>query len=292
MRKRTVKGLSGDHIYRMDYGRMVDYHVQQNAALTIACLEVPVPEATRLGVLQVDETERIIGFQEKPAQPRAVPGDPNTALASMGVYVFSTKELVRLLSEDARTDSDHDFGKNIIPLMVEREMPVYAYRFRDPATNERAYWRDIGTLDSYYQANLDLLDVVPPFNLYDADWPIHTRIWSAPPARTVHAVEEQNRIGMATESLLAPGCIVSGGRVKRSLLSPQVRVNSFSSVEGCIVFGGVDIGRHAKVRNAIIDKHVQIPPGYEIGYDAEADRKRFTVSDDGVVVIPKGMILS
>ncbi|NUP99381.1 MAG: glucose-1-phosphate adenylyltransferase [Armatimonadetes bacterium] len=283
--------LSGDHIYRMDYARMLQAHVDSKAALTIACLEVPVPDATRLGVLQVDDTERIIGFQEKPAEPKPVPDNPNIALASMGVYIFNTAELVKALSDDARTDSSHDFGKNIIPTMVEREMPVYAYRFRDPDTGEKAYWRDIGTLESYYDANMDLVAVEPDFNLYDQRWPIHTRIWTAPPARTIHAIEEQNRIGMALESLLSPGCVVSGGRVQRSVLSPHVRVNSFSEVSDSIIFAGVDVGRHAKIRRAIIDKHVKIPAGYEIGVDPELDRKRFTVTESGLVVIPKNMIL-
>jgi len=284
--------LSGDHIYRMDYGKMIESHVQHGAALTIACLEVPVAEASRFGVMQVDETERIVGFEEKPAEPKPVPGDPNTALASMGVYVFNTNDLVKELSEDARTDSAHDFGKNIIPAMVGKGLPVYAYRFRDEKTGGTAYWRDIGTLESYFDANMDLVDVEPPFDLYDRNWPIHTQIWAAPPARTIHAIEETNRIGTATESLLAPGCIVSGGRVQRSLLSPNVRVNSFSEVSDSILFSGVDVGRHAKIQRAIIDKHVKIPPGYEIGIDPEEDRKRFTVSETGIVVVPKGMILS
>jgi glucose-1-phosphate adenylyltransferase len=209
----------------------------------------------------------------------------------MGIYVFSTRELVKVLSDDARTDSDHDFGKDIIPGMVERELPVYGYRFRDEATGEPAYWRDIGTLDSYFAANMDLIDAAPPFDIYDQRWPIHTRIWTAPPAKTVHGIEEQGRVGQAIETLLAPGCIVSGGRVQRSLLSPGVKVNSFSEVSDSILFNGVDVGRHAKVRRAIIDKHVKIPQGYQIGVDHEADKKRFQVSESGLVVIPKGMIL-
>ncbi len=291
-RPKYVLILSGDHIYRMDYAKMVDDHVARGAALTIACLEVPVAEASRFGVMQVDDSERIIGFAEKPAKPEPVPGDPGTALASMGVYVFNTADLVKELSEDARTDSAHDFGKNIIPAMVGKGLPVFAHRFRDEKTGSTAYWKDIGTLESYFDANMDLVDVEPPFDLYDRSWPIHTQIWAAPPARTIHAIEEINRIGSATESLLAPGCIVSGGRVQRSLLSPNVRVNSFSEVSDSILFSGVDVGRHAKIKRAIIDKHVKIPPGYEIGIDPEADRKRFTVSETGIVVVPKGMLLS
>ncbi|MBI2302724.1 MAG: glucose-1-phosphate adenylyltransferase [Armatimonadetes bacterium] len=291
-RPRNVLILGGDHIYSMDYGRMLDFHRERKAALTIACLEVPRADATRLGVLQVDETERVVGFQEKPAEPQTVPGDPATALASMGIYVFDTAELVRILSDDARTDSDHDFGKNIIPTMVSREMAVYAYRFRDHNTGGIGYWRDIGTLESYYEANLELLDADPLFNLYDPQWPIHTVLWPAPPAKTVHCLTDEGRVGMATESLLAPGCIVSGAKVHRSLLSPNVKVNSYAEVTDSILFGDVDVGRHAKVRRAIVDKHVRIPPGFEIGYDPEADRRRFKVSEDGLVVVPKGIVLA
>ncbi len=291
-RPKHVLILSGDHIYRMDYAAMLRQHVESGAALTIACIEVPLAEATRMGVMEVDAADRIIGFEEKPPQPKPTPTDPNTALASMGVYIFNTNDLVRVLSEDARTDSAHDFGKNIIPSMVDRGQNVHGFRFRSAQTGQPGYWRDIGTMESLYAANMDLLEVTPPFDLYDREWPIHTRIWTAPPARTVHSVEEQGRIGMAVESLLAPGSIVSGGRVRRSLLSPHVRVNSFSEVTDSILFSGVDIGRHAKVRRAIIDKHVKVPPGYEIGVDLEQDRKRFTVSESGIVVIPKGMILA
>lgn len=284
--------LSGDHIYAMDYGLMIQDHINRGAALTIGCLEVPIDEATRLGVLQVNEDERVVGFQEKPDDPRPVPGDPNTALASMGIYVFSTKALVRMLSEDARTDSDHDFGKNIIPAMVSREMDVYAHRFRDPRTGARGYWRDIGTLDSFFEANMELLEPEPVFNLYDQNWPVHTRVGAYPPAKTIHDLADEGRVGSATQSYLAPGCIVSGGRVKRSILSPRVRVNSYSLVEDSLLFNGVDVGRNARIRRAIIDKHVSIPPGYEIGYDEELDRSRFTVSEGGIVVVRKGMVLT
>jgi len=283
--------LSGDHIYAMDYGQMIQAHIDSGAQLTIGCLEVPIAEANRLGVLQVNESERVIGFQEKPADPRPVPGDPGTALASMGIYVFSTPDLVRMLSEDARTQSDHDFGKNIIPAMVEREMGVYAHRFRDTNTGARGYWRDIGTLDSFFESNMELLSPEPPFNLYDPNWPVHTRVGAYPPAKTVHDVEAEGRVGMATQSFMAPGSIVSGGRVKRSILSPRVRVNSYSLVEDSLLFSNVSVGRNAKVRRAIVDKHVVIPPGYEIGYDIEQDRKRFTVTENGIVVVRKGMVL-
>lgn len=283
--------LSGDHIYSMDYGKLIRAHVERGAALTVACLEAPLAEASRFGVMVIDETERVVGFEEKPEQPKPVPGDPDTALVSMGIYVFSTADLVRMLVQDAREETAHDFGKNIIPTMVGREMPVYAYRFRDEQTGGMAYWRDIGTLDSYYEANVDLLSPTPQCNLHDPAWPIHTLVGAAPPAKTVHDLAEQGRVGMATESLLAPGCIVSGGRVRRSLLSPDVKVNSYSEVTDSILFRGVDVGRRAVVRRAIVDKHVTIPEGYQIGVDHEQDRKRFTVTPEGVVVVPKGIIL-
>lgn len=283
--------LSGDHIYAMDYRAMLTFHVEREAVLTVACLEAPLADATRFGVMQISDQERVIGFEEKPAQPKPVPDDPQTALVSMGIYIFNTTDLVRILAEDARTDSAHDFGKNIIPTMVGREMPVYAYRFRHAASGSDGYWRDIGTLDSYYDANMDLLEPQPPFDVHDPQWPIHTYVGAAPPAKTVHDIEEQGRVGLATESLLAPGCIVSGGRVRHSLLSPDVKVNSFSEVSDSILFRGVHVGRHARIHRAIIDKHVVIPEGFQIGIDLEQDRKRFTVTENGVVVVPKGIIL-
>jgi glucose-1-phosphate adenylyltransferase len=291
-RPKHVVILSGDHIYAMDYAHTVRRHVETGAQLTIACLEVPRPEATRLGVLQVDAAERVIGFEEKPAEPKTVPDDPETSLASMGVYVFNTTDLVRILSEDARTDSSHDFGKDIIPTMVGREMGVFAYRYRNLRTGARGFWRDIGTLDSYFDANMELLDPAPLYDLHDAGWPVHTWVGAYPPAKSVHAFEEEGRVGMATESLLSPGCIVSGGRVHRSLLSPRVKINSFSDVRDSLLFTGVNVGRHARIRRAIVDKHVHVPPGFEIGYHEEEDRRRFTVTESGIVVVPKGMILA
>jgi len=285
--------LAGDHIYKMDYGAMVQFHIETKAAITVACVSVEKAEASQLGIAVVDAESRIKGFVEKPKEnPPTLPDDPNHCLASMGIYVFDTEELVRRVSRDARRETAHDFGKNIIPEMVDEGARVFAYRFKDENKKRIPYWRDVGTMDSYYEANLDLIKPDPLFNLYDSDWPTHTYIERVPPAKFVHNEPgPSGRRGMAADSIIAHGCIVSGGAVFRSVLSPLVRVNSFSVVEDSILMEGVDIGRHARVRKAIIDKGVRIPEGARIGYDPEADRKRFAVSASGVVVVPKEMAL-
>jgi glucose-1-phosphate adenylyltransferase len=286
--------LAGDHIYRMDYGEMLEFHVENQADLTIACVEVPRTEATRLGVMEVDASWRVVGFEEKPAEPKPLPERPDQSLASMGIYVFNTEKLVRELFEDARRgpeETSHDFGKDIIPHMVRAGDRVFAFPFRDAQGRGRAYWRDIGTLDSYYAANMELIQAEPIFDLYDPQWPWRTYQHQLPPAKTVHAYREQGRVGMALDSLLSPGCIVSGGQVERVIMSPRVRINSFAFVSDSILMENVNVGRHARIQRAIIDKDVDIPPGDVIGFNLEEDRRRFKVTEGGIVVVPKGLIL-
>jgi glucose-1-phosphate adenylyltransferase len=287
--------LAGDHIYKMNYAKMVEYHVEHNADATIACVNVPKSEASQLGIAIVDDQNRITGFQEKPKKdPATIPGNPEQCFASMGIYVFSTNELVRRISYDARQESAHDFGKNIIPAMVKDGARVFAYPFKDENKKDVAYWRDVGTMDSYFDANMDLTKVDPLFNLYDESWPVRTYREQTPPAKFVFSEPGEDgtaRRGHALDSLISPGTIVSGGSVERSVLSPHVRVNSYSSVQDCILMEGVNIGRHVKIRRAIVDKGVQIPEGETIGYNLEEDRKRFAVSAGGVVIVPKEMSL-
>ena len=280
--------LSGDHIYKMDYRRMIAFHLEKGADLTVAAIRMDRRLSKEFGVIEVDRDWRIVGFQEKPEEPRCIPGDPEGILASMGVYVFNTEILVRRLIEDARADSSHDFGKNVIPAMIERDR-VFAFDFRHGDRGGVGYWRDVGTIDAYYEANMDLVSVTPQLNLYDPQWPIFTYHAPYPPAKTVHA--EEGRIGTAINSLISDGCIISGGSVKRSILSPRVMIHSHSEVEDSILLEGVDVGRHAKIQRAIIDKEVQIPSGMEIGYNLDEDAKRFTVTGSGIVVIPKWMRL-
>ncbi len=283
--------LAGDHIYKMDYGDMIRQHLQRKADLTVGTLPRPLRDGPQFGAILVDAEDRITGFQEKPANPTPIPGDPEHFLASMGIYIFTTKVMYDLLCEDAtRPDSGHDFGKDIIPGIINSHR-VCVYRFRDKNRKSVPYWRDVGTLDAYYQANMDLIDVDPVLNLYDREWPIHTFQPQLPPPKFVFGDEgfgENVRRGEAHESVVCQGCIVSGGRVRRSILSPNVRVNSYALVEGSILLDGVDVGRHCRVRKAIIDKDVKIPPGTTIGYNVEHDKQRgFQVSEGGVVVIAK-----
>jgi glucose-1-phosphate adenylyltransferase len=275
--------LSGDHVYKMDYARMVRFHVDRGAAVTLAALEVPLAEATRFGIVTVDEEDRVIGFQEKPRTPSAIPGTPDLALASMGVYIFDTDVLVRALEADANQATAHDFGKDIIPALIH-QAAVYAHRFYDENKKASKYWRDIGTLDAYFEANMDLCHVNPEFNLYDPEWPLRTYQPQAPPAKFVFA-EAGRRCGQALDSVISPGCIVSGATIQGSVLCPNVRVHSFCHIEQCILMPGVRVGRHARIRRAIIDRDVLIPRGALIGYDAEEDRRRHTVTDSGIVVV-------
>lgn len=286
-RPQRVLILSGDHVYRMDYAPMIEAHMRAGASVTIATALVDAPECSRFGVLETDPSNRVVGFEEKPASPRAKPDADGRLQVSMGIYVFDTDVLVRSLVQDAKTDSSHDFGRDIIPSLIPTGR-VQAYPFRD-GTGQPGYWRDIGTLGSYYDASMDLVAVSPVFNLYDVELPLRTLPRSLPPVKTVFAQEYAGgRLGICLDSLVCGGSIVSGGRVERSVLSPFVRVNSFALVEDSILMDRVSIGRRAKVRRAIIDKNVRVPEGLTIGYDPEEDARRFTVTDEGIVVIAKG----
>jgi glucose-1-phosphate adenylyltransferase len=277
--------LSGDHVYKMDYRRMIDYHIQKTADLTIGVLQVDRRFSRDFGVVIVDEENRIKGFQEKPIEPQTMPGKPDSILASMGIYVFTTECLARRLTEDFRNEkSSHDFGKDIMPATLDKDR-VFAYDFVHPHTEKPAYWRDVGTVDAYWEANMDLVSVIPQFNLYDTEWPIHTFQGHYPPAKTISG--EDGQPGLVLNSLFSAGCIVSGGRVEHSVLSPNVRIDSFVEIRDSVLFGGVRIEKGAQIRKAIIDKHVRVPAGMKIGYDLDEDRNRFTVTDSGIVVIPR-----
>lgn len=283
---RYVVVLSGDHVYKMDYMKMLRCHEDKQAAVTLAAIEVPLEDGRRFGIVAVDEADRVTGFLEKPADPPAMPGSPGMALASMGIYIFNHDALVRALETDAaRPDSVHDFGRNIIPSLID-EGRVFAYPFYDENKKAAKYWRDIGTLDAYYEANMDLCQVNPEFNLYDPEWPLRTYMPQAPPAKFVFA--EEWRRGEAEDSLISQGCIVSGSRIHGSILCPNVRVHSFCTIDESILMPGVRVGRHARMRRAIIDRDVHIPRGAMIGYDLEEDRRRHTVSEGGVVVVAAG----
>ena len=281
--------LAGDHIYKMNYGDMIRAHIEKEADLTIGCLPVPIQDSVHFGVMQVDGADRISGFKEKPKEASPLPGDPDHCLASMGIYVFTARLMYELLCQDAtKQDSDHDFGKNIIPSMIEKYR-VFGFRFRDMNRKPTAYWRDVGTLDAYYQASMDLVAVTPELNLYDQVWPIRTNQPQLPPPKFVFREPTTGRRGEALDSIVCQGCIVSGGQVANSILSPNVRINSYAHVEDSILLAGVDVGRGARVRRAIIDKDIRIPAGAVIGYDSEHDRRRgFTLSDNGIVVVAKG----
>jgi glucose-1-phosphate adenylyltransferase len=279
--------LSGDHVYKMDYARMLRLHQERGAAVTLATIEVPVTDSSRFGIIAVDESERVTGFQEKPKDPAPIPGSPDLALASMGVYIFDTDVLVHALEADAKIESsNHDFGKDIIPALIH-QAPIYSYRFYDENKKASKYWRDIGTLDAYFEANMDLCQVNPEFNLYDPEWPLRTYQPQAPPAKFVFA-EHGSRCGQALDSVISPGCIVSGSTISGSVLCPNVRVHSFCKIEECILMPGVRVGRHARIRRAIVDRDVLIPRGALIGFDHEEDRRRHTVTESGVIVVTEG----
>lgn len=286
--------FGADHIYRMDTRQMLDFHIAHDADCTVAAIPVPIEQASAFGIITVDDHGRMIDFQEKPKEPKHMPHDTTRALASMGNYLFSTEALVREIVRDASgKDSAHDFGRSIITEMHKRAK-VCVYDF---ATNkvlgqgpaEAGYWRDVGDLDTYYDTNMDLVSVDPKLSLYNESWPIFTALSaSAAPAKFVFKNEGEGRVGHATDSLISEGCIISGGHVHRSVLSPRVRINSYAEVTDSILFENVNIGRRARIRRTIIDKNVDIPPGLEIGFDPVEDKKRFYVSPNGVVVVPKG----
>ena len=276
--------LSGDHVYKMDYSKMLRFHLERKADVTLAAIEVPLADASRFGIVSVDQSDRVVGFDEKPASTTPVPGSPDVAFASMGIYIFKADVLVRALEDDApRADSQHDFGRNILPSLFGAA-PVFVYRFYDENKKAAKYWRDIGTLDAYFEASMDLCHVNPEFNLYDPEWPLRTYQPQAPPAKFVFA-EEGRRCGQALDSVISSGCIISGSRVVGSILCPNVRVHSFCDIEQTILMPGVRVGRHARIRRAIIDRDVLVPRGALIGFDPEEDRRRHTVTDGGVVVV-------
>ena len=274
--------LSGDHVYKMDYAKMLRFHKDRGAAVTLAAIEIPIQEAYRFGVLSVDEQDKVTGFIEKSKNAPTIPGSPDLALGSMGIYIFDTDVLLKALEADAAKPSSHDFGKDIIPALIT-ELPTFAYRFYDENKKASKYWRDIGTLDAFYDANMDLCGVDPEFNLYDPEWPMRTYQPQAPPAKFVFA--EKSRRGEALDSIISPGCIISGSRVDGSVLCPNVRVHSYGVIEQSMLMPGVRVGRHARIRRAIIDRDVLIPRGAVIGFNPEEDRKRHTVTDLGVVVV-------
>jgi glucose-1-phosphate adenylyltransferase len=289
---RYIVILAGDHIYKMDYEQMLQQHVESGADVTVGCVEVPLAEASGFGVMHVDEDDRILAFLEKPADPPPMPGNPDMALASMGIYVFETNFLFEELRRDAADpESEHDFGKNIIPGIVTGGKAV-AHPFERScvrgANEKSAYWRDVGTLDAYYAANIDLTDVVPELDIYDQDWPIWTYSPMAAPAKFVH--DEPGRRGIAISSVVAGGCIVSGANLRKSLLFTGVRVHSYASVEGAVILPDVEIGRSARLRNVIIERGTRIPEGLQVGWDPEHDAQRFRVTNKGICLINQRMI--
>jgi len=283
--------LAGDHIYKMNYAEMYDFLIAKQADAVVGAIEFPLADASRFGVIGVDEDCRILRFDEKPARPAPLPSDPSHAFVSMGIYLFKSAVIREHLVEDAKLETAHDFGRNIIPRMIKNSR-VYAFKFHDANKKAVKYWRDIGTLDAFWEANMDLVAVDPLFNLYDQTWPIRTYQGQFPPAKFVFADDyEGGRMGIALDSIVCGGCIISGARVQNSVLSPNVLVQDHAEVRESVVMENVVIGEHCRIRRAIIDKDVSIPPKTEIGYDPDADRTRFTVTESGLVAISKGMKL-
>jgi glucose-1-phosphate adenylyltransferase len=280
--------LAGDHIYKMDYGPMIGFHVEKEADITVGVVEVPVARAREFGVLSVDESNRVLGFREKPIDPDPMPGRPDVTLASMGIYVFNPRLLERLLRADAEDPaSAHDFGKNIIPGAIDK-LRVFAYPFEDVRTKAQNYWRDVGTVDAYYEANLELVRVSPELNIYDEQWPIWTYQEQLPPAKFVF--DDEDRRGAAIDSMVSGGCIISGSRVSSSLLFSNVRVHDYSSIEGAVILPRVRVGEHCVIRRAIIDSNTLIPDGMQIGVDPAADAERFYVTENGVTLVTQAML--
>ena len=281
--------LAGDHVYKMDYGTMIAHHVETGADMTVGCIEVEKERAREFGILSVDADGRVTGFQEKPQDPQTIPGNPERCLVSMGIYVFNKGFLFEQLIKDADTpDSTHDFGKDIIPSVIARYR-VVAHPFRDPRSGEQAYWRDVGTLDAFWEANLELIGVTPPLNLYDKHWPIWTYQEQLPPAKFVF--DDEDRRGMAVDSMVSGGCVISGAVVRHSLLFSNVRVNSYANVQDSVILPDVDIGRYCRIRRAVIDRFCQLAEGTTIGFDAEADRRAgYFVTESGITLVSPDML--
>ncbi|MDB6062793.1 MAG: glgC [Verrucomicrobiaceae bacterium] len=285
---RYVLILAGDHIYKMDYGPMLAAHVEKGADATVGCIEVPVEEASAFGVMRVDDSNRVLEFSEKPERPQSLPDKPGTALASMGIYIFNTELLCAELMRDRKEpDSAHDFGRDIIPKLIGRGN-VHAFPFRDEQSGTQAYWRDVGTVDAFWQSNLELISITPELNLYDSEWPIWTYQEQLPPAKFVF--DDDNRRGMAVDSMIAGGCIVSGSVVRHSLLFSNVHVHSYCEVSDSVIFPDVTLERNVKIRNAVLDRGCHVASGERIGFDLEEDRKRFHVSEKGVVLVTPEML--
>lgn len=286
--------FGGDHIYKMDVSQMLDFHKEKNADLSISAIPIPIEEAHEFGIIEVDDDWKLVNFVEKPKdKPKSIPGNPDMCLASMGNYIFNKDVLLAALNEDEEIkDSNHDFGKNVIPMLLKEGKKIYIYNFNDNSfpgmtDTERGYWRDVGSIDAYWQANMDLLAYDPELNLYSQDWPLRTFNYNYPPAKFIW--EEGERVGMATNSMVSEGCIVSGAGLSRCVLSPKVKVNSYSQISESILMENVEIGRYSKIKRAIIDKNVVVPPNTRIGFNREDDERRgFHVSPGGVTVVPKG----
>ena len=283
--------LSGDHIYKMDYRKMIRFHQENKADLTVACMNVPLDEGKRFGIIQTNEDNRIVEFHEKPSAPIPSPGNPDVTFASMGIYLFNTTTLVKAIIDDAKQDTNHDFGKNIIPDMIHSKR-VYAYPFTDDINNSLNYWRDIGTLDAYWEANMDLVQITPEFDLYDKNWPIRTYKAQYPPAKTIYKKDfPGERTDMILNSIVSDGCIISGAKIEGCVLSPDIRVGSNTEIYDSIIMEDVRIGQNVKIRKAIIDKSVKIPDNMNIGFDRDEDIRHFTITDSGIVVVRKEMQL-
>jgi glucose-1-phosphate adenylyltransferase len=291
-RPKRVLILSGDHVYKMNYNDMLRFHLEKNAELTVAGVEVNRKEATAFGVIGSDDNYRIVDWEEKPSDPKHVPGNPDKAFVSMGVYIFNTEVLVKNVINDAKDSiSSHDFGKNVVPEMIKTNR-VFVHSFTEANNPSSRYWRDIGTLDAYWEANMDFCEDSPQCNLYDPKWPIRTYQEQVPPARTVSIQQDSKKYeGTVQNSLISGGCVVSGGGVEKCVLSPNARVEINSNVEESVLLDGARIGKNAKIRRAIIDQNVNVPDGYIIGHDGEKDRARFTISPNGIVIVPRGMSL-
>lgn len=278
--------LSGDHIYKMDCLKMLAYHSDMKADLSISCMNIPKDQASRFGIIAIDDDYKVNSFVEKPENPPVIPDNPEYSLVNMGIYIFNAKVLANVFAEMEKDGlSANDFGQDIIPFMIQKGYTVYSYPFVDENRKSEPYWVDVGTIDSYYAASMDLINVNPFFNLYDQNWPTRTGILQFPPVKTVS--HEGERIGRSLNSLVTDGSIISGGLVERSILGPNVKVNSYAYVTDSIIFNNCNIGRHARIRRTIIDKNVHVPEGIEIGFDPETDKKRFKVTETGIVVIPK-----